>query len=388
MEFSKRMDAFAPGIFTRLSRRKAELIAQGIKVCDLSVGTPDLPPEKHIKDALIEAAADPKQYIYALDDISELTCAVAAWYARRFGVTVDPDNEVTSLLGSQEGLAHIALTLCDPGDTVLVPDPGYPIFSGGPRLADARVVPVPQRKENGFVIDFADIPSEDARKAKLMIVSYPNNPTGALAPDAWYDDLIVFAKQYDIAVLHDNAYCELVFADKPGGSFLAHRGAKDVGVEFNSLSKSYSVPGMRLGFCIGNPDIVGAMKRLKSNIDYGVFLPIQLAGVAALNGPQDTCRIARDTYRRRRDILIEGLKEAGWAIEAPKGSMFVWAPVPEKYQSAAAFVEALMERAHTIVVPGDSFGAQGAGYVRIALVQDEREISAAVARIRESGLLV
>lgn len=383
MRFSTKMRVLAPGVFAKLAARKAELIAQGCDVIDLSVGTPDLPPDPRIMQVLSEKSRDPAQYFYALEDLPELRLAAADWYRRRFDVALDPDTEVTSLLGSQEGLAHIALTLCDEGSAVLVPDPCYPIFSFGPSLAGARVVGIPMRSENGFVIDFRNIAVQDAKDARLMIVSYPNNPTGAVAPPSWYRDLVAFARDYDIAVVHDNAYCELYFGEQPCGSFLAVEGARDVGVEFNSLSKTYAMAGARVGFCLGNRDIVGAMKRLKSNIDYGIFLPIQRAAIEAITGDQSCVARNRDAYRRRRDLFVSRANGMGWSMPYPQGAMFVWARIPEGWPDAETFCEAMMERAHVIMVPGESFGSGGAGYVRAALVQGEESIAEAMNRMEK-----
>jgi LL-diaminopimelate aminotransferase len=246
---------------------------------------------------------------------------------------------------------------------------------------------MPMRAENDFLIDFSQIPEKVARAAKLMIVSYPNNPTGAVAPLYWYKELVAFASRYDIVVVHDNAYCELVFEGALGFSFLSVPGAKEVGVEFNSLSKTYAMPGARVGFCVGNEQIVGAVKRLKSNIDYGIFLPIQRAAIAAMTGDQAVVAHNRQAYRERRDAFIQGAKDIGWNIQQPKGSMFVWAPLPAGWQDEIAFCEALMERAQTILVPGGSFGPSGKGYVRIALVQSIERIRLALARIAESGMV-
>ena len=384
MRFSDRMKALEPGVFAKLAVRKAELIAQGCDVIDLSVGTPDLPPDSRIMEIISGGAMDPLQYFYAIDDLPELHTAAAQWYRRRFHVEIDPDTEVISLLGSQEGLAHIAMTLCDEGSVALVPDPCYPIFSFGPQLAGARLVSMPMREEKGFLIDFSDIATQDAKDARLAIVSYPNNPTGAVAPKSWYRDLVAFAKEYDIAVVHDNAYCELCFTEEPGGSFLSVPGARDVGVEFNSLSKTYAMAGARIGFCLGNRDIVGALKRLKSNIDYGVFLPVQRAAIEAVTGDQGCVARNRDAYRRRRDLFISRANAMGWEVPAPEGSMFVWAPIPDGWEDATAFCEAMMERAHTIFVPGESFGPGGKGYVRVALVQSEERIDEAMRRVAES----
>lgn len=252
MEFAKRMDKFGTGIFSVLAERKSERLSQGKSVIDLSVGTPNIPPADHVIDALSNAARDKSNYVYALSDLPRLKEAVAQWYDRRYGVALDPESEVVSLLGSQEGLAHIALSIVDEGDTVLVPDPCYPVFADGPLLAGAELFYMPLKEENGYLIDLDGIPEETAKKAKLIIVSYPNNPTTAMAPDWFYEKLIAFAKKYDIIVLHDNAYSELVFDGVQCGSFLRFPQAKAVGVEFNSLSKTYGLAGARIGFCVGN----------------------------------------------------------------------------------------------------------------------------------------
>ncbi len=275
MKFAKRMDQFGEGIFSRLLEIKKQRLEKGEPVIDLSVGTPNIPPAEHIRKALCEAASDEKNYIYAINDQTELLEAVAGWYDRRYGVELDPQKEICSLLGSQEGLAHIALSIVDEGDLVLVPDPCYPVFSDGPMIAGAKLFYMPQKKENGYIIQLQEIPEDVARKAKFMIVSYPNNPTTVMAPDSFYEELIAFARKYDIIVLHDNAYSELVFDGRRGGSFLRYPGAKDVGVEFNSLSKTYGLAGARIGFCVGNEQVVSHLKTLKSNMDYGMFIPVR-----------------------------------------------------------------------------------------------------------------
>ena len=274
MEFAKRMDCFGEGIFSKLAEIRRRKEAAGEEVIDLSIGAPNIPPAPHVMQALCEAAADPASYVYAISDKRELLEAVAAWYKRRYGVELVPEREICSLLGSQEGLSHIALSIADPGDVVLAPDPCYPVFADGPRIAGADIYYMPQKKENGWVIRLSDIPEDVARKAKLMVVSYPNNPTAVMAPESFYEELVAFAKKYDIIVLHDNAYSELVFDGKTCGSFLAYPGAKEVGVEFNSLSKTYGLAGARIGFCLGNEQVVSKLKLLKSNMDYGMFLPL------------------------------------------------------------------------------------------------------------------
>ncbi len=386
MKFAKRMDCFGEGVFSTLAdiRRKKE--EAGERVIDLSIGAPNIPPAEHIRRALCEAAADEKNYVYAISDRPELLEAAAGWYARRYGVTLDPDTEICSVLGSQEGLAHIALSVIDEGDLVLVPSPCYPVFGDGPRIAGARIWSMEQKRENGYVIRLDEIPEEVAQKARLMVVSYPNNPTTALAPDSFYEELVAFAKKYDIIVIHDNAYSELVFDGARCGSFLSFPGAKDVGVEFNSLSKTYGMAGARVGFCLGNAQVIARLKLLKSNMDYGMFLPIQAAAVAALNGDQSCVEATRKAYERRRDVLCESFGKAGWAMEKPKATMFVWAPVPDGCGSSQQFAMDLVEKAGVLVTPGSAFGESGEGFVRLALVQDEETILQAAEALKASGM--
>ena len=386
MKFAKRMDCFGEGVFSTLAdiRRKKE--EAGERVIDLSIGAPNIPPAEHIRRALCEAAADEKNYVYAISDRPELLEAAAGWYARRYGVTLDPDTEICSVLGSQEGLAHIALSVIDEGDLVLVPSPCYPVFGDGPRIAGARIWSMEQKRENGYVIRLDEIPEEVAQKARLMVVSYPNNPTTVLAPDSFYEELVAFAKKYDIIVIHDNAYSELVFDGARCGSFLSFPGAKDVGVEFNSLSKTYGMAGARVGFCLGNAQVIARLKLLKSNMDYGMFLPIQAAAIAALNGDQSCVEATRKAYERRRDVLCESFGKAGWAMEKPKATMFVWAPVPDGCGSSQQFAMDLVEKAGVLVTPGSAFGESGEGFVRLALVQDEETILQAAEALKASGM--
>lgn len=387
MQFAKRMDRFGEGIFSRLAEVKRKKQEQGDTVIDLSVGTPNIPPAEHIREALCKAAAEPGNYIYAISDRSALLEAVAEWYDRRYQVTLDPGTEVCSLLGSQEGLAHIALSIVDEGELVLVPDPCYPVFGDGPLLAGARLFYMPQKKEHGYLIQLDEIPEAVAEQAKLMVVSYPNNPTTVMAPDQFYEDLIVFAKKHDVIVLHDNAYSELVFDGKTCGSFLKHPGAREVGVEFNSLSKTYGLAGARIGFCVGNAEVVSRLKTLKSNMDYGMFLPIQQAAIAAITGDQSCVAATRAAYEKRRDVLCDGLKAIGWELEKPAATMFVWAPIPAHYDNSEKFVMELVEQAGVIVTPGSAFGPSGEGYVRLALVQEEEHLRRAVEAIDRSGIL-
>lgn len=387
MRFAERMDRFGEGVFSRLAEMKRKKLEAGEDVVDLSIGAPNIPPAQHILDALCTAAADKSNYVYAINDKKELLDAAAQWYRRRYGVELDPETEICSLLGSQEGLAHIAMSIVDEGELVLVPDPCYPVFADGPLLAGAELYYMPQKEENGYIIRLSDIPEETARRAKFMVVSYPNNPTTVMAPDSFYKELVAFAKKYDIIVLHDNAYSELVFDGKHCGSFLQYPGAREVGVEFNSLSKTYGLAGARIGFCVGNEEVVSHLKMLKSNMDYGMFLPLQKAAVAAITGDQECVKATCAAYEKRRDILCDGLKAIGWDMEKPEATMFVWAPVPAGFESSEEFAVELVERCGVLLTPGSAFGPSGEGHVRMALVQDEPELKKAVAAIERSGIL-
>lgn len=386
MEFAKRMEQFGEGVFSRLAEMRKNRVAEGKEVFDLSIGAPNIPPAKRIMEVMAKAVMEPKNYVYAINDTQEMLQAVAQWYQRRYGVTLDADTEICSPLGSQDGLSHIALSILDAGDVMLVPDPCYPIFADGPRLAGAELYYMPQKKENDYVIQLQDIPEEVAQKAKFMLVSYPNNPTAAMAPESFYHELVAFAKKYDIIVLHDNAYSELVFDGRSWGSFLSIPGAKDVGVEFNSLSKTYGLAGARIGYCLGNSRVVSMLKTLKSNMDYGMFLPIQAAAVEAITGDQSVVAETRAAYERRRDVLCDGLIAAGWQMDKPPGTMFVWAPVPEQYADSESFVRDLLDKTGVLVTPGSAFGPSGEGYVRMALVQSEEDMQRIVEAVKQSGI--
>lgn len=386
MKFANRMNQFGEGVFSRLAVMRKNRLAQGKDVYDLSIGAPNIPPTKRIMEVMAEAVMKPANYVYAINDTQQLLEAVAQWYKRRYDVELNPEIEICSLLGSQDGLSHIALSILDPGDIMLVPDPCYPIFADGPRIAGAELYYMPLQKENDYVIQLQDIPEEIARKAKFMLVSYPNNPTAAMAPESFYHEVVAFAKKYDIIVLHDNAYSELVFDGQSCGSFLSIPGAMEVGVEFNSLSKTYGLAGARIGFCVGNKEVVGMLKTLKSNMDYGMFLPIQAAAVEALTGNQAVVAETRAAYEHRRDVLCDGLIEAGWHMEKPAGTMFVWAPIPDSYQDSESFVADLLDKTGVLVTPGSAFGPSGEGYVRMALVQSEDTMKKIVEAVAVSGI--
>ena len=386
MKFANRMNQFGEGVFSRLAVMRKNRLAQGKEVYDLSIGAPNIPPTKRIMEVMAEAVMKPANYVYAINPTQQLLEAVAQWYKRRYDVELNPETEICSLLGSQDSLSHIALSILDPGDVMLVPDPCYPIFADGPRIAGAELYYMPLQKENDYVIQLQDIPEEIARKAKFMLVSYPNNPTAAMAPESFYHEVVAFAKKYDIIVLHDNAYSELVFDGQICGSFLSIPGAMEVGVEFNSLSKTYGLAGARIGFCVGNKEVVGMLKTLKSNMDYGMFLPIQAAAVEALTGNQAVVAETRAAYEHRRDVLCDGLIEAGWHMEKPAGTMFVWAPIPDSYQDSESFVADLLDKTGVLVTPGSAFGPSGEGYVRMALVQSEDTMKKIVDAVAVSGI--
>ena len=386
MEFSKRMSLFGDEIFAALNEKKVALESQGKTIYNLSVGTPDFAPAPHIRQALLDAAADPENWKYSLRDLPEMLEAVCSYYKRRFGVEITPE-QVASCNGSQEGCGHIGMALCDEGDTVLLPNPCYPVFIAGAKLAGAEPWYYPLVKEHDFLPYVAGIPEEVARRAKYMIVSLPANPVGSVGTPALYEELVAFAKKYDILLIHDNAYSDIIFDGAEGHSLFNTPGAMDVGVEFFSLSKSFDVTGARISFLVGRPDVVAAFRRLRGQIDFGMFLPIQKAAIAALTGPLDMVRDQCAVYQQRRDALCGGLRSIGWDVPDSHGSMFVWAPIPPKYASSMDFCMDLVEKSGVLCTPGSSFGPAGEGYVRFALTMPAGQIAQAVQAIAESGIL-
>lgn len=386
MEFSKRMKLFGDEIFAALNDKKVALEAQGRTIYNLSVGTPDFAPAPHIVKALTGAAADPENWKYSLRDIPEMLSAVCSYYKRRFGVDITPD-QVASCNGSQEGCGHIGMVLCDEGDTVLLPNPCYPVFIAGAKLAGAVPYYYPLVKEHNFLPYVKDIPEDVARRAKYMIVSLPANPVGSVGNPALYEELVAFAKKYDILLIHDNAYSDIIFDGAEGRSLFNTPGAMDVGVEFFSLSKSFDVTGARISFLVGRPDVVAAFRRLRGQIDFGMFLPIQQAAIAALTGPLDMVKEQCGVYQQRRDALCGGLRSIGWDVPDSHGSMFVWAPIPAKYASSMDFCMDLVEKSGVLCTPGSSFGPAGEGYVRFALTMPAERIAQAVQAIANSGIL-
>lgn len=387
MQFSHRLDLFGAEVFAALNDRRVALEAAGKKIYNLSVGTPDFAPYPHVVKALTEAAQDPAMWKYSLRDLPELKQAVCDYYERRFGIAGITPNMVASCNGTQEGVGHFALALADPGDTVIVPDPCYPVFQAGAKLAGADIYYYPLCAEHDFLPYVADIPAEVADRAKYMIVSLPANPVGSVGTPELYQEIIDFARAHDLIIVHDNAYSDIVFDGPRGGSFLGYPGALEVGVEFFSLSKSFNVTGARIGFCVGRPDVVAAFAKLRGQIDFGMFLPIQKAAIAALTGPLEQVEEQRLKYQERRDALCDGLEGLGWERPNAHGSMFVWAKLPGARTDSMAFCEELMEKTGVIVTPGASFGPSGEGYVRMALVLPPAGIREAVEAIRAAGIL-
>lgn len=386
MEFADRMKGYEEGIFQVLNEMRLKKEGAGEKVYNFSVGTPDFKPAPHIMEAVAKAATVAENYKYSLGDIPALTEAVLERFEKRYGVSLSAE-EVTSVYGSQEGIAHIGFALCNPDDIVLVPNPGYPVFTFGPSLAGAKIVTYDLIEDKGYLPNLSDIDEETAKAAKCIIVSYPLNPVCKCAPPSFYEELIAWAKKYDVIVIHDNAYSDIVYDGNVGRSFLSYEGAKEVGVEFYSLSKSYNYTGARVAFLAGNKDVVQTFKRMRSQIDYGTFIPVQLGAVAALTGPDDCVKNQCKEYEERRNALCDGFTEAGWKFERSEGTMFAWTKIPEKYTDDVEFVKALFEKTGVLCTPGSSFGSLGKGHVRFALVLPVETIKEAVSAVSKSGIL-
>ncbi len=387
LKFADRMKDFEEGIFQVLNEKKNERLAQGKKVYNLSVGTPDFKPAEHIVDAVVKAAQKPENYKYSLADLPELTQSVINRFRKRYGVELKPD-EIMSVYGSQEGITHIGMTLCNPGDGVLMPNPGYPIFAIGPSLAGARLIPYDLTKENGYLPDLDAMGSEFLKGIKFMVVSYPLNPVCKTAPKSFYEKLVSWAREKNIVIIHDNAYSDIIYDNREGISILSIPGAKDICVEFYSLSKSYNYTGARMSFLVGNKEIVAHFKKLRSQIDYGIFYPVQYGAIAALNGPDDMIREQCAQYQKRRDALCGGLRSIGWNIQDSEGTMFAWGAIPEKYgEDDVAFVMELMEKSGVLCTPGSSFGTLGKGHVRFALTLPVEVIEEAVEAVKNAGVI-
>ncbi len=383
VEVAERLKLLPPYLFKELDRLRDEVKASGVDIIDFGVGDPDLPTPAHIIEALKQAVDDPSTHRYpSYSGMNDFRDCVAGWYEKRFGVELDPSSEVIVLIGSKEGIAHIPLAFVNPGDTVLVPSPSYPVYHTGTILAGGESFFMPLLEKNGFLPDLKQIPEEVASSAKLMFINYPNNPTSAVADKQFFEMVVNFARKHDIIVCHDAAYSELAFDGYIPPSFLEVDGAKDVGIEFHSLSKTYNMTGWRLGFAVGNSDIIKALGQVKSNIDSGAFNAIQKAGIVALEGNQDCvsemCRI----YEERRDVLLKGLDEVGLNAAKPKATFYVWCKIPHGTTSTE-FSMKLLKEAGIVTTPGNGFGEPGEGYIRFALTVPKERIEEAIERLRK-----
>jgi len=386
MEEFRRIKRLPPYIFSIVDELKIEARRRGEDIIDLGMGNPDIPTPKPIVDKLIEAVMNPRNHRYsASKGIYKLRLAITHWYKRRYNVDLDPDTEAIATIGAKEGISHITLSTISSGDLVLVPNPAYPIHPYSVVIAGGDLHSVPLREESDFFQDLINTVKQTWPKPKMLILSFPHNPTAAVVNLDFFQKVVDFATENKLIIIHDLAYADLVFDGYHAPSFLQVPGAKEVGVEFFSLSKSYSMPGWRVGFCVGNAHLIGALTRLKSYFDYGIFQPIQIASIIALNELQESVKEIADIYRRRRDTLIEGLKRTGWMIEKPKATMFVWAKIPDQFSEmdSLEFSKLLLKEAKVAVSPGVGFGDAGEGYVRFALVENEQRINQAVRGIRK-----
>ncbi len=384
MEEAQRIQALPPYLFARIDEKIADAKAKGVDVISLGIGDPDLPTPDHIIDKLVKAAHNPENHRYpSYVGMLEFRSAVAEWYKRRSNIELDPKTEVVTLIGSKEGIAHIAFCYINPGDIALIPDPGYPVYAVGTLLAGGVPYIMPLKEENGFLPDLDAIPAEVAQKAKLMFLNYPNNPTGAIADESFYLKVIEFAKKYDIIVCHDGPYSEIAFEGYKPLSFLEVPGAKEVGIEFHSMSKTYNMTGWRIGWAAGNARVIEALGRIKSNIDSGVFQAIQEASIEGLLGNQDIIQEIIKIYQERQDIVIEGLTALGWKVERPKATIYVWPKVPKGFTSAS-FCELVLDKAGVVLTPGNGYGEYGEGYFRISLTISTERLREALRRLQDN----
>jgi len=388
MRFADRIEKLPPYLFAQISKKVAAKKAQGIDVVSFGIGDPDLPTPPPIIDALCEAARDPENHRYPeTEGLPDFRRAVAGWYERRFSVKLDPGKEVMSLIGSKEGIGHIALCFIDPGDVALVPDPAYPVYAIGTMFAGGESYSLPLTEERGFLPDLEAVPADVARRAKVLWLNYPNNPTGAVAGIDFFERAVHFAKRHDIAICHDGPYSEVAYDEYVPVSYLQAKGAMDVGIEFHSLSKSYNMTGWRIGMAVGNAKIIDALMRVKSNLDSGVSQAIQRMAIAALDGPQDSIDAHNAIYQRRRDKVVEALRKLGLQVTPPKASLYVWAKVPAGMTSAE-FAERLLDEAAVIVTPGNGYGPHGEGYVRLSLTLPDDRVDEGLRRIAALPALV
>ena len=382
MRTAKRIEKLPPYLFVTISKKIAEKRAQGEDVITLAVGDPDIPTPRHVIERLCQAAQDPQNHRYPESEgLPQFRNAIAQWYEKRFGVTLEPDREILPLIGAKEGIGHIALCFIDPGDIALVPDPAYPVYSIGTMFAGGSSYYMPLTEDNDFLPDLDRIPAEIARKAKILWINYPNNPTAAVADHEFFERVVAFARKYDIAVCHDAPYTEVAFDGYRPVSFLEASGAMETGVEFHSLSKSYNMTGWRVGMVVGNAGIIDALRRVKSNLDSGIPQAIQQAAIEALTGPQDCVTEHNTIYKRRRDRLLQTLNQIGLKARPPSASLYIWARVPAGYTSLE-FATSLLEDAGVVVTPGIGYGKYGEGYIRLSLTVPDQRLEEALARLR------
>ncbi len=380
MRIAKRIESLPPYLFAELDKKLAAKRAEDVDVISLGVGDPDTPTPAHIVEALKIAADDPATHRYPSYQGSEaFRTAVAGWYSRRFGVELDPETEVMTLIGSKEGLGHLSFAFIDPGDEALVPDPGYPVYGVSTRLAGGTPVSLPMPADRGFLPDLAAAPV--STRTKLLWLNFPSNPTAAVADLATFEQAVVFAREQGLLLVHDAAYSEITYDGFVAPSVLQVPGAKDVAIEFNSLSKFYNMTGWRIGFCAGSAEAIRALSIVKTNLDSGQWNAIQRAGVAALDGPQDHIAMLRETYRKRRDLVVATFNDLGWKVEPPKGAIYVWLPTPDG-RSSAEFADFLLDEAGVFVAPGNGYGGGGEGYIRISLTVPDVQLEAAMDRVR------
>ncbi len=380
---AERLQGLPPYLFAEIDRMKQEALREGMDLINLGIGDPDLPTPPHIVRRLQEAATNARHHRYpSYEGMREFREAAANWYRRRFGVILDPETEVLSLIGSKEGIGHLPLAFVSPGDVVLVPDPGYPVYQAGTVFAGGIPYPLPLRKEDGFLPDLQAIPPDVLRRARILWLNYPNNPTAAVAPGEFFAEAVAFARRHSLILAHDLAYSEIAYDGSLPGSLLAVPGAKEVAIEFHSLSKTYNMTGWRIGFAVGNAEILEGLGRIKTNLDSGVFQAVQEAGIEALTGPQDCVEAMRKTYQERRDVLVEGLLSLGYQVEKPQATFYVWIEVPKGFTSMT-FTAHLLSKAGIVTTPGVGFGQHGEGYIRAALTVDVSRIREAVERLRK-----
>lgn len=389
MKFAKRTETLPPYLFAEIDKKRQAAIARGVDIINFGIGDPDQPTFKHIVDAMHSAIDDPSTHNYPpYQGMKEFREAVVKWFEKRFGEKFNPDNECVSLIGSKEAIHNMIFASIDAGDLALLPDPAYPVYKSSVMLSGGKPYIMPLLEKNNFLPDLSKIPSDIAQKANILMIGYPNNPTGAIAPLEYYEELISFAKKYDIIVLSDNAYSEIGFDGYKAPSIFNAKGARDIALEFHSLSKTYNMTGWRIGFALGNEKVIKALSTVKTNIDSGIFKAIQRAGIAAFETPKDIIEKNNSIYKERRDVAIKGLKELGWNIKEPiKATFYLWLSIPPSFKKSTDFATTMLDKCGIVVPPGIGYGEYGEGYFRIALTVDKKRIEEGIQRMKKEGLV-